>query len=428
MDPPAGSASYVFGLISFHRDGYIREAATQQLSKLTSGSEIQFLLIRANDWVPQVRRVAREALLLRADAQFAEELVQSLPLVMRLRDCRREDHSVLAQALEDVLGSNEAVSALEKGILNSDRHTQRACVRIAIAYNRYRVCKTALSSWDVITRILGARFLLVDLPLEKSTALAELLLADKFTGVRQEALRSMIDRCPDNLRQLLETALFDHSLSVRQLAGYYAKEKFDLDVAAFYRNRLPADSDRITAACILGIGEHGGAEDLSLIRPCLQIESTRIQRCALQAIAKLAFEDNVELFSKAILSKLSGVSREACNHLMKKAHLADWATLESALLSNSHLHVRHNSLSVLVETGKWSCLYYALLAIQCDDEALNEIARQVLDRWMEKFNRSFAPPTTEDLRRISMLLESNRTKLTSGQDRYNTLMFYLSKP
>ena len=44
-------AASLFGLASFHNDGYVREAAVNGLSALDDGQELQFLLIRLNDWV-----------------------------------------------------------------------------------------------------------------------------------------------------------------------------------------------------------------------------------------------------------------------------------------------------------------------------------------------------------------------------------------
>ena len=47
----------------FHQDGYVREAALQQLdTPLTAPASIYALFWRTNDWVPEVREAAHEAL------------------------------------------------------------------------------------------------------------------------------------------------------------------------------------------------------------------------------------------------------------------------------------------------------------------------------------------------------------------------------
>src|SRR3954447_18043505 len=40
-------------LLSMHADGYLREVALRSLNAIHDGSEIPFLLLRLNDWVPQ---------------------------------------------------------------------------------------------------------------------------------------------------------------------------------------------------------------------------------------------------------------------------------------------------------------------------------------------------------------------------------------
>ncbi len=54
-------ATSLVGLASFHKSGYVRETATQQLALQRTGEELPFLLIRLNDWVSEVREVATKA-------------------------------------------------------------------------------------------------------------------------------------------------------------------------------------------------------------------------------------------------------------------------------------------------------------------------------------------------------------------------------
>ena len=48
----------LLGLASFHFNGHVREAAVSELALRTDATELPFLLIRLNDWVPQVRELA----------------------------------------------------------------------------------------------------------------------------------------------------------------------------------------------------------------------------------------------------------------------------------------------------------------------------------------------------------------------------------
>ena len=46
---------WLLGIASCHTNGYVREAAVRELGKTEAGAELPFLLIRANDWVPEIR-------------------------------------------------------------------------------------------------------------------------------------------------------------------------------------------------------------------------------------------------------------------------------------------------------------------------------------------------------------------------------------
>ena len=48
----------LLGIASCHTNGHVREAAVGELGKTETGTELPFLLIRANDWVPEIRTSA----------------------------------------------------------------------------------------------------------------------------------------------------------------------------------------------------------------------------------------------------------------------------------------------------------------------------------------------------------------------------------
>ncbi len=62
-------------LLMCHPDGRVREAAIRMANlRPDRGRELRFLLVRLNDWVPEVRRAASEALRARLTASSADQL------------------------------------------------------------------------------------------------------------------------------------------------------------------------------------------------------------------------------------------------------------------------------------------------------------------------------------------------------------------
>jgi HEAT repeat protein len=409
----------VVGLASFHHDGYVREAATRALAASSSGAEIPFLLIRANDWIHPVRHIAVQALMARTDAKYAALLMRSLPLVVRLRALGRGDHQELAQALENTVASEPAASALRAGIDSADHATRRECAKLAVAFRKVSICLYALNSTDNMVRIHCARFLLAALPVDEVCSLASDLAFDTCAVVRREALLCVVKQCPRDREARLRKALLDSNASVRGLAVYKVRATLDLDVASIYRTHLTGVSDRQVAASIVGLGECGTVDDVPLLRSILGTASLRIRRSVLHAIAILDAQGNADLFSMALVSASPGVSRKACEILLKNSSLADDAALETAMLASSHGHVRKNAFKVLARTRKWPSLRFILLAVQADDETLQDLPSNALRRWLRDYNRRFTQAQAAELRCLKSLLGRLKAKLPAQQ--YATL-------
>ena len=99
-----------------HRNGYRREKAVRRLGMLGNPLAIPKLIVRANDWVPQVRTAAREAILQLAVHNNAEVFIQCLPELYHLKKCRRYNHNRLIKSVETFLLSKENVTYLINNI------------------------------------------------------------------------------------------------------------------------------------------------------------------------------------------------------------------------------------------------------------------------------------------------------------------------
>ena len=84
--------------------GYEREAAIHALRSYRDGSAIPCLLVRANDWVPAVRDVARLALEDFLADKFATEWIAALGSLTALQRARRTNHDRLLSAVAVLLG------------------------------------------------------------------------------------------------------------------------------------------------------------------------------------------------------------------------------------------------------------------------------------------------------------------------------------
>ena len=101
---------------SEHRNGYIREEAVIELAELGGPDALALLLVRVNDWVPQVRAAAAAGLNQFVTVENAALWVEALPALRRLRGCRRANHASLLERVEALLARPECAAALEQGM------------------------------------------------------------------------------------------------------------------------------------------------------------------------------------------------------------------------------------------------------------------------------------------------------------------------
>ena len=86
--------------LSTSANGFRREDAVRRLGMLGDPRAIPCLIVRANDWVPQVRTAAFDALIRMLKSGNGDAFVTSLPQILHLQSCSRGDHTELLVTME----------------------------------------------------------------------------------------------------------------------------------------------------------------------------------------------------------------------------------------------------------------------------------------------------------------------------------------
>ncbi|HEX6036517.1 hypothetical protein [Longimicrobium sp.] len=402
---PADTEAAVFGLLAGAASGYVREAAVQRLADVRTGGELAPLLLRANDWVAPVRRRAQDALRARVVPAYAPHWICAMRLVLRLRETGRGDNGPLVDSVMDLLRGDDVRAAVLEGLYTPDRVGARACYTILLrsgAPDLQDIVFRALGSDDVVVRLEAAR---AAARLDDG-ALAELLpwmMADPFLRVRMTAMELAERRGLAGLPEL-GRALLDRSPAGRAHARAVVTRAGPMDFAAFYRNEIRADSPRLAEA-IAGLAETGRAEDAEVIRPALAHTRPRVRVAAIRALARLAGDRHLDAFLLSLGSLTPRVSRAAADALRDRTRLVDEAAIASAFAAESPLHARENALELLAWRGKWDGLVWILQALTDSDPRIREAAGTLLERWRQRFNRTFAQPTSAQLERVRTALQ-----------------------
>ncbi|MFD8499147.1 hypothetical protein [Amycolatopsis sp. NPDC059657] len=370
------------------RDGHVREKAVLRMAAAGRAELLPALVLRAADWVPQVRVAAMRALVesLRADLEAAVPAL--LPVAVAIGE--RQHGRWLLGNLEDFLraGSPELI---------------RACLRIPDAKARQAVSAivsdrrtvedlvdTALTDRDTLIRVQCAKD-----AVRRSPEVASILLRRGVSGVRVVALFALREHT-----DLLEAALDDRSGHVRSVAQYLLTRAGG-DPAARYR-ALVAAGDPPSVGALGGLADVGTPEDASLVLPWLAHPLPRGRAEVVRALRRFRAVSVPTLVP--LLTDSPVVSRQVVAALTDHAALVDEDHLWTLVDSDVAPFVRIGALRLLRERGSWEQAITDLrLAITRDDE-LARIARESLAHGYGQ-RLTYLQPRPAQRARLDALLE-----------------------
>jgi HEAT repeat protein len=394
----------VFGLLSYHGNGWVREAALDRLGQLGDGREIPFLLYRANDWVEIVAKKARDQLHARIEERPIRQFSVHLPVIFQLRSRVRGHMTELQAELAARLSKEEQIEFLEEIAGQAAKPVFRRWVlSLASSSSNTRPEAAALSlrlqkDRDPIVRLIAWESTWRKEPDEKVLRDG---VNDAWPTIRRRSLELLCVRPKDRHKELLVSALFDSSSMVRGTARYFLNKIGIANVAPIYRDHL-ASADNKTSAAIFGISETGNKDDTALLRPLLAHPRIAIRRAALLGIGHLDPTGFLPELKIALLDPSRGVSKSARQVLMKYADVLGREFLLDLLDEKHPLHVRQSAIWLIRALPKWNCIVMLLETTAMAPE-FNDSIREEVKRWLYTYNRSWAEPTVDQLKTVKRL-------------------------
>ncbi len=402
------------GFLSCHPSGFIRESAVRSLSKLSSGRELPFLMIRVNDWVSQVREVAKCAVLDRIRPEYAPYFIKYLRLVFRLEGQSRQDHREVTEPVFRLLRAPECRQALLNGISDPDRHNRRAVYRMILSTSGIPsdAIDPGLRSDDTVIRLIAAREARVRL---EGQALDDMLLvmrSDRFMPVRREALYGYVERRSHLVSTEFQASLFDPHPSIRETARFYLQKLGMFDFAKMYRERLDSTDADTMAISIAGLGETGGVEDALRLDRFLGHPSARVRKAAIRSLGHIDPERHFDQFLTALTDNAAGVARAARDILRQHLYYILrpkplWKLIESA----NETHSRRMILTLINRLAWWDSAPMLVAAADTEDEEITQCALGHLKKWRSNLHRLSVRPSHEQITLLEDACRRHGSKL-----------------
>ena len=420
MQPPGVTKLAVaaeFGplaLASMHPNGRVREAAVRALAERTDGSELPFLLVRLNDWVGPVRDAVRALVSARVRPEYAAHFLGCIPLMLRVEKGQRGQHEWLTEAVTALFNNADAADAMQRGLHSADGNIRRVCLRMAVCGNSMAAraaLSAALDDPYPMSRLWALKQLTGSADLAAALSLHQKLSGDPFMPVRLESLTALVSHGIEAANDSLTAALLDRHSSVRELARFHLRNRFD--VAGFYRCAIQSSNGAALVAAIRGLGEYGTAADTDRVRAFSSSPEIRVRRAAVAACGKLGAEQSQEALLGALADVSPGVSAEARSALALIAPSV-MPELASLLANHPAPFVRKNALRLVCRLSKWARLPLILRACRDASESVAQPAAAAVSAWLARYSSSYMSPGDTQLSEAHRELMQSQEFLSSG--------------
>jgi len=267
-------------------DGRLRERAVRHLAETRSLAVLPVLGLRAADWVPNVRDVARRAIVRRLeDDSDGAALSVLAPMAFLLGG--RQQGRWLAEEVTRRLTEAASGPVVSRLLTSSDTRLRRAAYQVLTESGELdleRAVVAALRDRDIVIRSRCAAYASRLAVESGSLSSARRMIASRTPLVRAEALQAL-----NHLGDIdaIRPALVDRSSLVRGTARFYLRPH-GVDFPEAYRLHLGAGGATANPAAVAGLVEVGTADDAQLFRSLVSHPRARVRVEALRGLEALA--------------------------------------------------------------------------------------------------------------------------------------------
>lgn len=403
-------------VLSFHPNGFVREAVVKKIAENSGERALAFLLIRVNDWVEQVRRTACEGVSQYLAENDLASFSATLDCSMRLAKCQRSDHRPLLEKIVRLLVELSEESAIEQALSASNTLAQRTFFHIAYTKEKSTIAKLlhiGLRSEDNIIRLKSAECIESVCRESDLPVLVRNCLEDHYAPVRKVAVQLAMDRESYFSEQVWKKCLLDNNAFIRDYVQFKLNARGCSWVDDFYRVQVAVDNPSVPA--ILGLGETGSKNDCNSLQPLLNHPYPTRRQAAIRSMAKLSDDS----FLLSLFSKLSDdsprVTREALRHLMHVQHLVDEDRLVDLIQRESRTHIRVAGVLLISSFSKWRSLPLLIELLVVEDKATLDAVWSSIDRWY-RCNSVFTRPSTSEKNKYLTAFQKITKSLTPDQN------------
>jgi hypothetical protein len=399
----------LLAVASFNGNGYIREKALRELSRLRSPVGFRFILYRLGDWVRQVREVADAAVRCFLSPEYIKLLLAELPVMDEILQVRRVNLSVIHDSFVEFIVQRERSEEFLKLVDEVGERARTAYYKHFLKSGNFDEVELRRISTD---RSFMVRFLTIkqisrfDASYQKE--MIRTLMHDGSSRIRLTALYASSSFAP-GLDGEIFLLLSDKSPAVREVCRAMSKSK-NLNFAEIYRTRVKDKQD--LEGSIMGLCEAGERGDLTIFVENSQLGKAVVVLGCLTAIYRID-EDLAIAYSLSLLEFPSNIVRKKASAIICK-HPQNGVLLQlRSKYSAGDPLMRQVVLKVYKRIGGWRVVANIIDALTDEHDGVRDLAWEILGKWRIQATRLFTVASAEDIDRASKALQKIDTGVIS---------------
>lgn len=246
-------------------DGFDREAGLLAIRSEQTSERLSAIIVRLNDWVPQVREAAKTALGDYLTPKYAPWLIAQLPAILALEMRKRENHRVTLDNLEALLATPECLPLCAPALPTSRGQCARLLFRVLAQSmtdderEPFLIMSLHHPDFSVRRAALGRAMELPQAAAQRAVAFG---LASNSSILRRLSFLEAV-RIPAGRTRLIEDFLTDPSPATRSTALWAAK-KYGVEPMHVLQTHLRGNTPETKAQWL---GVLGLAQDLNMPVP-----------------------------------------------------------------------------------------------------------------------------------------------------------------
>lgn len=339
----------IYGLSTFHSNGYFREKNLRELKKINTGEELKYIFLRTNDWVYNIGELAKEEVIKRLEISNISEIIKILPLVYRAKNWEKCNIDVIETKINELFKNYNNLDLILSQVKSNNFFIKKLCYRtlIDINYDSNSLLECAIKETSPELRYFIYKSLL-----ERGKNIEVHIENDRYYKIRLEWLKIIeVKDILQNKEKLMEK-LFDKNEFIREATRNILSRSNKIDFREFYKQNL---NIRIKES-LMGIYDLAIESDKEIFEKYIEHNNITIRIIALKGLAKTSFYEYKDLFLSSLKSNDKVISLQSLKILDKNIFQINDEVIYKIYINNTNDSIKENCVRLLIKTKKWVAL------------------------------------------------------------------------